>query len=130
MESQRVKLLTEAYLRGWLNFEYSQSLSRVREEIILSHLIDAEYFSLLQNKLFLEATLRAALAGNGQKNLFDPVYETHEQLIGLKLPSALATDTIENSPKPKSKNDRFLKKQLSEEDIAEFSKIVKELNKK
>lgn len=36
MESRRVVLLTEGYLRGWLNFEYKTSLSKLREDYILS----------------------------------------------------------------------------------------------
>lgn len=129
MESQRVKLLTEGYLRGWLTFDYQQHASILREEIILSHLIDERYYELLKNKLFVEATLRASLSPTGKKDLFDPVYEANKQLIGLKLPSALPADTIENKPKGNPKNDKFLKKNLTDEDLAEYKKILDEINK-
>lgn len=130
MESQRVKLLTEGYLRGWLTFEYFNYTSNLREEIILSHIFDERYYELLKNKLFVEATLRASLAPTGKKDLFDPVYESNKQLIGLKLPLALPADTIENKPKGNLKNDKYLKKQLNEEDIAEYKKLIEGIDKK
>lgn len=130
MESQRVKLLTEGYLRGWLTFEYFNYTSNLREEIILSHIFDERYYELLKNKLFVEATLRASLAPTGKKDLFDPVYESNKQLIGLKLPLALPADTIENKPKGNPKNDKYLKKQLNEEDIAEYKKLIEGIDKK
>jgi hypothetical protein len=129
LESQRVRLLTEGYLRGWLTFDYQQAASIVREEIILSHLMDERYYELLKNKLFVEATLRASLAPTGNKDIFDPVYEANKQLIGLKLPLALPADTIENKPKGNPANDKFLKKNLTEEDLAEYKKILEDINK-
>ncbi len=129
MESQRVRLLTEGYLRGWLTFDYQQAASIVREEVILSHLMDERYYELLKNKLFVEATLRSSLSPTGNKNLFDPVYEANRQLIGLKLPLALPADTIENKSKGNPANDKFLKKNLTEEDLAEYKKILDNINK-
>lgn len=129
MESQRVSLLTEGYLRGWLTFEYQQHASLLREEVILSHIIDERYYELLKNKLFVEATLRASLAPTGKKDLFDPVYEANKQLIGLKLPLALPTDTIENKPKGNPKNNKFLKKNLNEEELADYKKLLDSVNK-
>lgn len=129
MESQRVRLLTEGYLRGWLSFDYTHYTSILREEIILSHLIDERYYELLKNKLFVEATLRASLSPTGQKDLFDPVYEANKQLIELKLPLAAPVDTIENKPKGNPANAKFLKKNLTKEDLAEYKKILDEINK-
>lgn len=129
MESQRVKLLIECYLRGWLTFDYPQRVSALREEIILSHLIDERYYELLKNKLFVETTLRASLSQTGKKDLFDPVYDTNKQLIGLKLPLAAPVDTIENNTKFNSENNKYLKKELDKKDIAEYKKLIQELKK-
>jgi len=116
LESQRVKCLTEGYLRGWLTFEYPQPFSVVREELILNHIQDERLYSLLQHKLLIETVLRAT-ADKRNKDMLEPIFETSRSLIGLKLPSALPKDTIK-------------KKELSKDDLAEWKTFLDKVNKK
>lgn len=95
MESQRVKLLTDGYLRGWLNFEYPHRHSHFREELILDHLEEARMCELLEYRLAIETTLRA---GFQSKNL-EPVYDLKNTLMGLKLPSLKVQDKINHNKK-------------------------------
>jgi hypothetical protein len=117
LESQRVKCLTEGYLRGWLTFEYPQPTSRVREEIILNHIQDERLYSLLQHKLLIETVLLAT-AGNRTKQVLEPIFETSRSLIGLKLPSALPKDTIKK------------KEELSKSELDEWREFLQKANKK
>lgn len=118
MESQRVKLLTEGYLRGWLCFKYTHSYSRLREEIILSKIEEDRTYELLHNKLFMETVLRSTLE-NKTKSTLDPIFDTADMLVGLKLPSL--------APKDKIKKD---KAQLDKDDLAEWKKFLDSVNKK
>lgn len=118
MESQRVRCLTEGYLRGWLKFEYSLPFSQLREDIILLSIQDNRLYELLHNKLIVETTLRAAVP-NQSKNHLDPVFNTLRGLIGLKLPSALPPDKINKD-----------KKEFSESDLAEWKDFLDKVNKK
>lgn len=93
MESQRVKLLTDGYLRGWLTFEYPHRHSHFREELILNHLEEARMCELLEYRLAIETTLRA---GFQSKNL-EPVYDLKNTLMGLKLPSLKVQDKIKDN---------------------------------
>ena len=93
MESQRVKLLTDGYLRGWLTFEYPQRHSYFREELILNHIEEARMCELLEYRLAIETNLRA---GFQSKNL-EPVYDLKNTLMGLKLPSLKIQDKIKDN---------------------------------
>ena len=117
MESQRVKCLTEGYLRGWLTFEYPQPTSWVREELILNHIQEDRLYSLLQHKLLIETVLRATL-DRRDKEILEPIFETSRALIGLKLPSALPKDTINK------------KEELSKNDLDEWRTFLQKANKK
>lgn len=94
MESQRVKCLTEGYLRGWLSFKYPSQTSQVREEIILNYIQDERLYSLLQNKLLIETILRGTMEGR-TKDTMNPIFTVSKHMIGLKLPSALPKVKIE-----------------------------------
>ena len=96
MESQRVKTLTEGYLRGWLNFEYPYDTSYAREEIIVHHLENELMYSLLANRLFIETTIRSNVE-NKKKGIFDPVFDVAKTMIELKLPSVAPKDKIEKN---------------------------------
>jgi len=98
LESQRVRCLTEGYLRGWLPFEYSQRTSIIREELILNYIEDQRLYDLLQHKLFVETVLRSSLPRKDKSDI-DAIFKVSRSLIGLKLPSAMPEDTIKNNEK-------------------------------
>ena len=85
MESQRVRLLTKGYLRGWLDFEYTQKTSELRENIVLYALEQEEYEDLIREKLRKDAVLVAGIQNKTEKllNLVDKSYELY---LELKLP--------------------------------------------
>lgn len=85
MESQRVRLLTKGYLRGWLDFDYRQKASGLRESIILYSLQQEEYEDLLREKLHKDAVLVAGIPNKTEK-LFNIVDKTYEMYLQLKLP--------------------------------------------
>jgi len=93
LESQRVKSITEGYLRGWLKFDYPLDSSYLREELVLCHIYDQHTYELLKNRLFIETTLRSAIR-NKSKDALEPIFELARSLIELKLPSILSKDTI------------------------------------
>jgi hypothetical protein len=122
LESQRVRCLTEGYLRGWLNFEYPLNTSKLREDLILDYIEDERLFQLLQHKLFMETVIRSS-PGPGAKTL-DPIFEVSRSLIGLKLPSALPKDKIKKEGSAGVSN-----KPLTPKEIEEYKALLKELNK-
>lgn len=93
MESQRVKLLTEGYLRGWLTFEYPLSHSRFREELVLDYILEMRMCSLLEGRLMTETVLRA---GFQSKNL-EPISDIRNTILGLKLPSFAEKDKMNST---------------------------------
>lgn len=117
MESQRVKILTDGYLRGWLSFEYSLPTSRLREEMILSHLELDRLYELLQHKLFIETTIRSNLRAN-KPDIFDPIFNVSNSLIGLKLPLLRPKDKIKDDSK------------LTKTDLVAWKDFLEKVNKK
>jgi len=117
LESQRVKCLTEGYLRGWLTFEYPQPSSRLREEFVLDYIRDERLYKLLEHRLLMETILRATMDSRS-KDVLAPIFETSRSLIGLKLPSALPKDTINK------------KEELSKNDLEEWRTFLQQVNKK
>lgn len=122
MESQRVKLLTEGYLRGWLTFEYANEYSRTREEIIINHIFEERLSSLLKNRLFVDTSIKSALLVNGKADL-SSIDNISSHIIDLKLPSLKSKDKI------KKENDTKKGTQLTQEDIALFKQELAELQK-
>jgi hypothetical protein len=122
LESQRVKLLTEGYLRGWLTFEYPNGSSYVREEIILNYIEDERIYALLKNRLTIETVLRGTSSARG-KNFLDPVFAVANELVGLKLPLLKAEDKIKDNTKTATGTP------YTREQIDEWKKVLAELNK-
>jgi hypothetical protein len=120
LESQRVKFLLEGYLRGWLDFKYPQPTSSVREELIIYHLQEQAAYELLENKLFIETTLRSTIPSKA-KNFLDPIFDIQRSMVGLKLPSALPKDTIKQDEKPK---------ELTADDLNTWKEFLENVNKK
>jgi hypothetical protein len=124
LEGQRVRLLTEGYLRGWLTFDYPCHSSYVREEIILSYIEDERLYALLHNRFFMETVLRSTVTSK-DKNFLSPVFSVADELIGLKLPSLKAKDKI----RTKAAQDDPGVIPYTQEQMDEWKKIVAELNK-
>lgn len=123
MEGQRVRLLTEGYLRGWLTFEYPNRGSAVREAIILNYIEDVRLYDLLKNRLTIETVLRST-ASSRDKKFLDPIFEVASELIGLKLPLLKPKDKIKNSA------DSVTGTPYTREQIDEWKQVLAELNKK
>jgi hypothetical protein len=124
LESQHVKLLTEGYLRGWLNFDYSLPTSTLRERLILDHIYEERIYGLMHNKLLIDTVIRSSLPY--KEGVFDTVYTTASNMIGLKLPSLKPADTIENNGKQSSSGIKGLSKQ----EIEEYKALLNAANKK
>jgi hypothetical protein len=119
LESQHVKALTEGYLRGWLNFKYTLKTSRIREGLILNYIEEERLYSLLQNKLFIDAAVLSSLPHKTRETLA-PIYEINKSLIELKLPLLTPKDKIKDN-----NND----KALSKEEIAEWKAFFDDAKK-
>lgn len=115
MESQRVRLLIEGYLRGWLNFDYTQRYSIAREDIILTHIHEERLYGLLQNKLLVDTVLTATSSGRSRSTV-DALIGVLHTMIGLKLPLSLPKDRIS--------------KDLGKEELAEWKSFLEQVNKK
>lgn len=118
MESQRVKCLTEGYLRGWLSFQYPLESSKFKEELVLGYIQEQRLYGLLQHKLFIETVLRSSFERK-TKDTLDPIFDVSRALIELKLPSAVPTDTI--------KKDAA---ELKREDLVKWKDFLEKVNKK
>jgi hypothetical protein len=97
LESQHVKCLTEGYLRGWLTFDYSQVSSQFRESLVINYIQEQWLYELLEHRLLIDTVLRSTLSDKS-KGVLDPIFETKDKLVGLKLPSALPKAKISKSP--------------------------------
>lgn len=115
MESQRVKTLTEGYLRGWLDFKYPLKTSHLREALVCKYIEENNLYALLEHRLFVETSLRSNLS-NKTKDTFNPIFDITKSIIELKLPSALPKDKIEN-------NNNI------EDTIAEWKNFLTKVNK-
>jgi len=113
LESQRVKLLLKGYLRGWLNFDYTQKTSRLRENLVIYHLEGEAYEDSLSHKLMLDS----ALIGGHQsktKEMLNSLNKTYNLYVGLKLPELATKDTIEDKATLSKKNLEDYKNLLAE----------------
>jgi hypothetical protein len=92
LESQRVVLLTECYLRGWLNFEYKHVGSKVRENFILNYLEKHK----LENVLFLDSVMSSSLASGAPSNdSFQQAQEKRHKYFNLVFPYAKIKEKTE-----------------------------------
>jgi hypothetical protein len=119
LESQRVKLLTDGYLRGWLQFKYPQKTSQLREELVLSYLEEERLTEVLNSKLLVEALFCSSLEQKS-KEMIESVYSILKSLVGLKLPSITFEDKIESKPV----------KEMTKQEMDEWRDIVNKLNNK
>ena len=119
MESQRVKILIEGYLRGWLDFKYPQKFSSLREELILTHIAEERFHDLLNTRVLIESVLRASLLDKS-RNTIAPIFDLFNEQIRLKLPSMASEVKIENSDDKK----KPLPKELSKDEIAAWKDLL------
>jgi len=130
LESQRVKCLTEGYLRGWLSFNYLTDTSRLREEMVLDYIVEQRLAELLTAKLSVETTLTAGAAKKSE-DMIDALFDMLNLLIEFKLPSASQRDKIEERKKnkqPSLRDSPDLKdpKDFTAEDIARLKGYLAE----
>lgn len=93
MESQRVRFLVKGYLRGWLNFKYTQRSSRLREDLILHYIEESHYEELLQLKTLMDSALIGGSA-NKTADMLSAVDKSYRLMLGLKLPDLAAKSKI------------------------------------
>lgn len=74
-----------------------------RERLILQYIEEERLCSLLEHKLLIETVLRSTLS-NKSKSALDPIFETKDQLVGLKLPLASTKAKISKSPEVDTKD--------------------------
>jgi hypothetical protein len=126
LESQRVKGLTEGYLRGWLSFIYPVETSQLREELILDYILETRLANHLETKLNLEAVLVAGMSKK-TKNVVDPLFSVLNTIAELKLPLFAVKDKIEQTNQPKvDQNDLKPAGELTKEDIERFKSYLAE----
>lgn len=116
MESQRVKLLIEGYLRGWLDFKYTKRTSRLRENLILYHLENEAYADALSHKLMMDSAL---IGGQESKtrDMLNALSKTYNLYIGLKLPDVATKDKMEENTK------------ITKDTLVEYKKLLEEIQK-
>jgi hypothetical protein len=93
LESQRVRFLVKGYLRGWLNFKYTQRSSRLREDLILHYIEESHYEELLQLKTLMDSALIGGSA-NKTADMLSAVDKSYRLMLGLKLPDLAAKSKI------------------------------------
>jgi hypothetical protein len=96
LESQRVKFLVKGHLRGWLSFDYNQKTSRLREEMILHFLEEADYEELLRDKLLMDSALIGG-SQNKTSGMLQALDKTYKLMLALKLPDVAAQSKIKST---------------------------------
>lgn len=124
MESQHVRLLTEGYLRGWLDFKYPHASSHFRERLVLDYIEEQRLCSLLEHKLLIETVLRSTLPSKA-KNVLEPIFSTKDSLVGLKLPLYLAKDKIS-----KVSDNKLPELKNAEDALQQMKAILDQINGK
>jgi len=114
LESHHVILLTEGYLRGWLDFEDKTPFSSLRESYILHQVERNCLLDVIKVKIFRDSVL-ATIPGNTQA--IQPLMDLYGSFLDLALPSASSKSTIES-------------KQLSADSIKELKELLIESKKK
>lgn len=100
MESRRVTLLTEGYLLGWLNFEYPNIYSELRENIIISQIEKKKISELMNLRINAHASLLSGVLANNVK-LAQEIDKEISSYSELTLPYLPKKDTIDKSKLPK-----------------------------
>lgn len=126
MESRRVVLLTEGFLRGWLTFDQKTPLSSLREEYLLS---------VLERQLLLEvsrvklAAVSSLVGNNPSRQSVVALSNDLREQLELALPYLTEKTRIRNSQaRAKSNDPTFWRKLLANKaaQIAEEQKSGEE----
>ena len=96
----------------------------MREEVILAHIQEERIYALLKNRLFIETVLKSPVEARGKGSL-DSLFDVSNEMIGMKLPLLRPKDKIKVS-----KQEGFNGTPYTKEQIAEWKKVLEELNKK
>lgn len=110
MESRRIVLLIDGYLNGWLDFDYKQPTSILREELILREVERKKASNILSTRAVAEFSI--ALGSTGA---IKQAFGTFQKLLETELPYLYNPDK--------------LKKELKD-DFAFFNTIREQVNSK
>lgn len=121
MESLRVVLLTEGYLRGWLDFDYKTPWSRLRENII----VNATFKHVLDEVTAEELRMyNSVLGGIGTKASFELMTKQFETYKERRLPSPDKQANI-NKDEVTPETMTFWKKMLQAKKVEQSSDTEK-----
>lgn len=120
MESRRIVLLTEGYLRGWLKFDNKTHLSRLREDFIISSLERIFIADSIKTKLLISSPLAAA---SQSRQAISGLFNDMKEWVELTLPYLAEKTRIKGGGGNKVSNDpafwRKLLDQKKEEKVAD-----------
>ena len=97
MESRRIVLLTEGFLRGWLDFDYKTATSQLREEYIINMVERSLLRDQRQTRLGIVKTL-GQNASNRQA-IITALTDMEEDVNALTLPYLAEKSKIKNNTK-------------------------------
>lgn len=118
MESRRIRLISEAYLNGWLDGKKRQSWNTSREEVILYLTEQRLYSEILAVKTSKDSSFAAGAIARGNiepVKIADNDYKTYGKY---KFPSLFENAKMEGSGN---------KKELTKEDIADLLVLHKKM---
>jgi len=92
LESREITLLTEAYLHGLINFQYTHPLSNLREQLVLAHVEKKSLYKYLSTSLQAEASMLSGMPAS--KGTLDFIKDKIGSLEKLELPYKHKEDKI------------------------------------
>lgn len=123
MESHRIKLLSEAYFNGWLDFQKRSPWHDSREEVILFLISQKLASDILEVRTIRDTIIAAALATTGSNDSLSAANNTFKTYGKYKFPSLFKDVKLDNKKEPLSKNE-------INDILSEHRKIVEAFNKK
>ena len=129
MESRRVVLLTEGFLRGWLTFEHKTPLSSLREEYLLTVL---ERHLLLDASRTKFAAISSLVGHNPTRQSVNTLAKDLREHMELALPYLAEKTKIRSSQTKAQLNDQtfwrnLLAEKAAQVEAARKSGVVPEL---
>lgn len=96
MESRQVILLTRGYTLGWLDFDYKQPLSKLRESFLLREIEKDIYKDSVFLRSIVDAALLSSTVGRSKKALDIP-YAGLERYSEITLPYIVKKTKMEDN---------------------------------